>query len=320
MSGPLSASARRHELYCLAGPTASGKSAVAVALALRLNAEIVSVDSMQVYRELDLGTAKPDAVVRAQVPHHLVDVIGLDETFDAARFVELAERVVGEIRGRARQPLLCGGTGLYFKAFLKGLSAAPAAAPLVRAALEALSTDELLAELAARDPVTMAAIDQKNRRRLVRALEVCRLTGRPYSSLRTAWSAPAADAGAAESGNGPRIFALRRAPGDLRQRIDLRVDDMFARGLVEETRRLLDKLEKNPTAAQALGYRQVIKHLCGEQSLAATMEEVKTRTWQYARRQSTWFRRQHVVEWIECGADDTAEQIAEMIGSRLQSK
>lgn len=317
MSGPAHLPAHRRELYCLAGATASGKSAVAVALALRLEAEIISVDSMQVYRDLELGTAKPDSAARARVPHHLVDVVGINEPFDAARFVALAQQALAEIHGRGRQPLLCGGTGLYFKALFNGLGEAPPADPSLRAVLEALPTEALLAELAARDPVTMTKIDRHNRRRLVRALEVCRLTGRPYSSLRAGWNAPDADA---ESEKGRRFFALRRAPEDLRRRIESRVDDMFARGLVAETRRLLPRLTTNATAAQALGYKQVMQHLRGEQSLDATIQEVKSRTWQYARRQMTWFRGQHAVEWIDCSSEDSPEQVAERIWKLLEAR
>ena len=171
----------------LAGPTAVGKSAVALELAHRLDGEILSVDSMQVYRGLDIGTAKPSPAERSRIPHHGVDVVGLDDTFDAARFVALAAEVIPAIQARGRVPILCGGTGLYFNAWMNGLGDSPAPDPELRSQLEALPTPALLEELARTDPVTFDDIDPDNRRRLVRAVEVIRITGRPFSSQRARW-------------------------------------------------------------------------------------------------------------------------------------
>ena len=161
----------------LAGPTAVGKSVVALALAEKLGGEIISVDSMQVYRGLDIGTAKSSAAERARVPHHLIDVAELTEAFDATKFVVLAEKAVGEIQSRGRVPIFCGGTGLYFKAFLEGLGEAPPADEKLRAELEAAPLANLLRELEQRDPATFAKIDRQNPRRVIRAIEVIRLTG-----------------------------------------------------------------------------------------------------------------------------------------------
>ena len=172
----------------LAGPTAVGKSAVALALAESLGGEIISVDSMQVYRGLDLGTAKPSAAERARVPHHLLDVVELSEAFDAAQFVRLATAAVVEIQARGRVPIFCGGTGLYFKAWLEGLGEAPPSDARVRAELEAAPLSELLAELEQRDPLTYARIDRQNPRRVIRAVEVIRLTGKPFSAQRANWN------------------------------------------------------------------------------------------------------------------------------------
>ncbi len=173
----------------LAGATATGKSEVALLLAERLGGEIISVDSMQVYRGLDIGTAKPSAAERARARHHLIDVAELTEAFDAARFARLAHAAVKEIQGRGRLPILCGGTGLYFKAFLEGLGDAPPADAALRAELEATPLVELLGELERRDPATFARIDRKNLRRVVRAVEVMRLTGKPFSEQRAEWDA-----------------------------------------------------------------------------------------------------------------------------------
>ncbi|MGP8200449.1 MAG: tRNA (adenosine(37)-N6)-dimethylallyltransferase MiaA [Limisphaerales bacterium] len=276
----------------LAGPTAAGKSALAMELAERIGGEIISVDSMQVYRGLDIGTAKPSPAQRQRVPHHLIDVVGLDESFDAARFVTLAGAAVAGIRSRGRVPIFCGGTGLYFKAFLEGLGDAPPSDPKIRAELESTPLKTLLTELQQRDPAMFDKVDRQNPRRVIRALEVIRITGRPYSEQRAGWQAgPPAVPG--------RFIGLTRPAGELSDRIRRRVDEMFAGGLVAETEALLQRgLGKNPTALQALGYRQVIEHLRGERPLAETIELVKIRTRQYAKRQLTWFRRQMRLDWI----------------------
>ncbi len=301
----------------LAGPTAVGKSEISLRLAERLGGEIVSFDSMQVYRGLDLGTAKPSAADQTLVPHHLVDVADLAEGFDAAKFARLAHAAVREISTRGRLPIFCGGTGLYLRAYLEGLGESPPANAALRAELEAMPREELLRELASRDPVTFERIDRQNPRRVIRALEVIRLTGRPFSEQRAGWSA---DPGT-QPGTGPS-FGFSRSPADLRARINARVETMFQRGLVAETRALLERgLAENRTARQAIGYRQVIEHLQGVRSLAETLELVKVRTWQYARRQMTWFRRQARLTWIELRPDDTAAAVVERLTSgefRLQ--
>ncbi len=292
--------------WYLTGPTAVGKSAVALELAERLGGEIISVDSMQVYRGLDLGTAKPTADERARVPHHLIDVADLTESFDVARFMARATEAEAAIRDRGRVPVYCGGTGFYLKALLAGVGDSPAADPALRAELEAAGLPTLLAELERRDPVTFARIDRRNLRRIVRAVEVIRLTGRPFSEQKSDWRSDHAWTA--------NLFAFHREPADLRRRIEVRVDDMFARGLVEETRRLLDNgLAQNRTALQAIGYRQVAEHLRGDRSLAETTALVKSRTWQFARRQLTWLRHQLAPRWIELPAGKSpAETVDEL--------
>lgn len=285
----------------LAGPTAAGKSAVALLLAEQLGGEIISVDSMQVYRGLDLGTAKPSMEERAHVPHHLLDVVGLSEPFSAGDFVRFARIAEEEICSRGNVPIFCGGTGLYFRAYFEGLGEAPPSNPPLRAALEAAPLEQLLRELEQSDPVTFTKIDRQNPRRVVRALEVIRLTGKPFSAQRASWDASAAT----------RLFCLQRDPADLRARIEARVDEMFRRGLVDETRRLLELgLDRNRTALQSIGYRQVVEHLRGERNLIETIALVKTKTWQFARRQRTWFRQQMNTQWMEIRANETVEQIA----------
>jgi len=282
-----------HPIF-IAGPTAVGKSDVALALAEKLGGEIISVDSMQVYRGLDIGTAKPTAAERARVPHHLIDVAELTDPFDAAMFVTLARRAAVEIQSRQRVPILCGGTGLYFKAFLDGLGQAPPSDEKLRAELEATPLADLLRELEQLDPAMFSRIDRQNPRRVVRAVEVIRLTGKPFSGQRAEWKSKV------QSPKSGVVIALTRQPADLHARINGRVEEMFARGLVEETRRLMDHgLAENKTAMQAIGYRQVVDHLRGERSLRETIELVKSKTRQFAKRQMTYFRRQLSARWIE---------------------
>jgi tRNA dimethylallyltransferase len=306
----------------IAGPTATGKSEIALCLAERLGGEIISADSMQVYRGLDIGTAKPSPADRARVPHHLIDIRDLTETFDAAQFARLAHHAVAEIQSRGHVPVLCGGTGLYFRAFLEGLGEAPAADAKLRAELEAMPLEKLLAELRERDPATYEKIDRQNPRRVVRAVEVIRLTSKPFSAQQSRWGETPGEPEAGSSRCDDRtvqravptkviFYCITRQSTDLHARINARVDAMFARGLVEETRELLQHgLEENKTAMQAIGYRQVAEHLRGERPLAETIELVKIRTRQFAKRQLTWFRRQKYPEWIELQPDESPKNVA----------
>jgi tRNA dimethylallyltransferase len=279
----------------LAGPTAAGKSALAAELCQRLGGEIISVDSMQVYQGLDIGTGKPSAEERRRVRHYLIDVVTLKEGFDAAQFVRLAGLAAQEIQARGRRPIFCGGTGLYFKAYLEGLGPAPPGDAHIRAELEATPLAQLLEELERRDPAAFQSVDRRNPRRVMRALEVIRLTGQPFSAQRAQWSRGARP--------GAGMIGLTRPMGELAQRIHERVEEMFRQGLVAETELLLTQgLAENPTAMQALGYRQVVEHLRGQRGLAETMELVKIRTRQFAKRQLTWFRRQMNLEWITLSA------------------
>ncbi|MEY4388067.1 MAG: transferase [Verrucomicrobiota bacterium] len=290
----------------LAGPTAVGKSDVALLLAERLGGEIISVDSMQVYRGLEIGTAKPNAAERARVPHHLIDVAELNELFDAAKFCALAKVAVSEIQARGHVPIFCGGTGLYFKAYLEGLGEAPPADAKLRAELEAAPLEELLRELAERDPATFEKIDRQNPRRVIRAVEVIRLTGKPFSAQRSEWKDSSRI-----TPHASRLFVLSRPKPDLDARINARVEAMFAQGLVAETKALLTHgLEQNPTAMQAIGYRQVVEHLRGERSLPETIELVKIKTRQFAKRQMTWFRRHAHAQWVEVGAGEDLHRVA----------
>ena len=264
------------------------------------------MDSMQVYRGMDIGSAKPSLDERARVPHHVIDMVPVGEPYDAARFVRDAEKAEHEIRCCGRVPIFCGGTGLYLKVLLDGLGESPASDPAIREEIETLANEELVDELRRRDPATYESIDRSNRRRLVRALEVIRITGRPFSEQRTEW----------EIGREPipNLFVTERDREDLIVRIETRVDRMFEAGLVEETRGLLEQgLEANPTAMQAIGYRQVVEHLREERPLDETVELIKVRTRQFAKRQRTWFRHQlpgEVVNLTQTEPDEFVEKMA----------
>ncbi len=301
----------------IAGPTAAGKSAVAMNLADLCHGEIISVDSMQVYRGLDIGTAKPSLADRRRVPHHLIDVVELTDTFDAAQFVRRARKAVSEIQARGRRAIFCGGTGLYFKAFLEGLGETPPADAALRAELEATPLPDLLRELAERDPVTFQKIDRLNPRRIIRAVEVIRQTGRPLSEQMAPWQKPlasAANATALPQATASYLFGLTRSADDLCRRIETRVEEMFERGLVQETERLLPfGLARNRTARQALGYRQVAEYLQGVRSLPDTIAQVKQRTRQLAKRQKTWFKGQMTLAWLEMRPGEPPVAIAERI-------
>jgi tRNA dimethylallyltransferase len=322
MTEPQLPPASSHPPIFIAGPTAVGKSEIALRLAEQLGGEIVSADSMQVYRGLDIGTAKPSPAERARVPHHLIDICDLSEAFDAAQFVQLAQKAVAEIQSRGRVPVFCGGTGLYFKAFLSGLGEAPSANPELRAKLEKLPFEALLGELRERDPEAYGKIDKQNPRRVIRAVEVIRLTGKKFSEQRAEWKVGSSrcDDRTAQRAV-PTIHCLTRQSGDLHARINVRVDEMFRRGLVDETRDLLKRgLEQNQTAMQAIGYRQVAEHLRGEHPLAETVEQVKIRTRQFAKRQLTWFRRQLDPEWIELTPDEAPETAAADLRRRCENQ
>ena len=265
---------------------------------------------MQVYRGMDIGTAKPSPADRARVPHHLIDVVEVTEPFDAAQFVQLARRAVADIQSRGRVPILCGGTGLYFKAFLEGLGEAPPADAALRAVLEATPLPELLRELAERDPATYERIDRQNPRRVIRAIEVIRLTGKPFSAQRADWDSRtthhASRRHAASASRAPRRICTSVSAPAL-------TPCSAGAGWPKPSNSCSAAWPRTETAMQALGYRQIVEHLRGERSLAETIELVKMRTRQFAKRQMTWFRRQLQLTWINLEPQSSAEAVAESI-------
>jgi tRNA dimethylallyltransferase len=298
----------------LVGPTAVGKSAVALELARILDAELVSADSMQVYRGMDIGTAKPTAEERALVPHHLIDVCEVDEVFDAKLFVEMASRAIADIHARGKNTLVVGGTGLYVRALRQGLFEGPPRNEQLRGRLEKMGAVQLFEELERLDPATAKRIDRHNPRRLVRALEVFHETGKSISELQKEWGREVADIV-------PTGVMLNRDRKDLHTRIERRIDQQIAAGWVVEVRRLLENgLEKNPTAMQAAGYRELAAHVRGELSLAEAVALIKTRTRQLAKRQLTWFRREPQLDWLELGREELPSMTAKHVLQSLQHK
>jgi tRNA dimethylallyltransferase len=289
-------------ILVILGPTASGKTDAALAAAAAIKGEILSVDSMQVYRGMDVGTAKPSHDDRRGIPHHLIDVVAPTEAFTVARFVESADAVIADAASRGVPLVATGGTPLYYKALFEGLFEGPGADDAVRARLRALPDEELVRRLAEVDPAASARIHPNDHKRLVRALEVFELTGRPISSFQTAWAEQTWRHRAAWVGLDWDREALNR-------RINARVKAMIAAGWVDEVRQLL--LTYGPlsqTAAEATGYRELIDHVAGKLTLDDAVERIKIATRQLARRQMKWFRRFREVRWIK--GDQPAGAIA----------
>ncbi|GAA4492394.1 tRNA (adenosine(37)-N6)-dimethylallyltransferase MiaA [Actinoallomurus oryzae] len=295
-------------IVAVVGPTAAGKSDLAVELALRLGGEIVNADSMQLYRGMDIGTAKLTEEERRGVPHHLLDIWDVTETASVAEYQRLARRAIVEIHGRGRVPLLVGGSGLYIRAVIDDLDF-PGTDPELRARLEASLAEvgpaAMHARLAERDPAAAASILPSNGRRVVRALEVIEMTGRPFSA-----SMPSYD----EAKEYATQLGLAVPRPELDERIALRVDRMWSAGLVEEVRRLEPYgLREGFTASRALGYAQVLRFLAGEWSEERAREETVRSTRRFARRQESWFRRDPRVRWI--GYDASVDHALDTISA-----
>ena len=273
-------------IVVLSGPTASGKTELAMELANEFCMEIVNADSMQVYRRFDIGTAKPSLEERATIPHHLIDVAEPEEPYNAGRYVEEASKAIAEIASREKTPLIVGGTGMYLRALMRGLDQAPAD-QAVRADLnrrwEEEGGDLLYAELSRIDPETASRVHFADRLRVVRALEIAAVSGTPASRLRCAWAK-------APKSYESLFMVLWPEREKLRLRINLRTEKMFQAGLVNEVRELLDSgCGRELKPMQSLGYRQAVACLLDGLSLAEAIELTKRDTRRYAKRQLTWF-------------------------------
>jgi len=299
-----------NRVIAIVGCTASGKGTLARALAWELGGEILSVDSMKVYRGMDIGTAKPTTEQRAAIPHHLIDAADPWESFSAARFVELGDRAVAEVHGRSRPVIAVGGTVLYFKCFYEGMFAGPSADAAIRAEIRARAAREgleaLHAELARIDPTAAARIHRNDLRRIERALEVYRLTGRPISELQKQWDN--------ESVRRPEwdwiLIGLRRDREAANRRINERVRRMVAAGLVEEARRIWsDPRGVSNQARQAVGYAELFDHFAGHLTHEDAIEQVKINSRRLAKQQRTWLKRLQGVCWIDVEESDDAGSI-----------
>jgi tRNA dimethylallyltransferase len=301
-----------NDCWFLTGPTASGKSAVGVELARRIDAEIISMDSMALYRRMDIGTAKPTQEQRHSVPHHLIDVIEPHEEFSLAQYLEAAHRTAMEIARRGRQVLFVGGTPLYLKGLLRGIFQGPPADWALRKRLtdEALQNggEWLHQQVAKIDSDAAARLHPNDTRRLIRALEVYNKTGRPISEHQRQFEV-------GRAAEDCRVFVLDWPKEELHSRIEQRVQEMFSAGLVEEVHGLLaDPVPLSRTACQGVGYREVIEHLKNCYPLVKTIESVILHTKQLAKRQGTWFRSLSECRFLavdgEINPDEVAERIA----------
>jgi len=287
----------------LTGPTGSGKSAVALELADRFDGEIVSADSMAIYRRMDIGTAKPTAEERCRVPHHMIDVLDPSQSGSVAWWLDRAHTAVVDIRSRGRRPIIVGGTPFFLAALQHGLFEGPEIDPSIRLRLEAetetLGAEALHRRLQAIDPSSAARLHPNDVRRVVRALEVFEATGQPLSVLQTTWDQPTE----------PMPIAVLDWPREeLKARIARRVEAMLAAGWLDECRSLLD-VELSREAGQALGYTELFAHLRGEIGLDEATERIVLRTRQFAKRQLTWFRGRLKGTFVSAAEPDLAERI-----------
>jgi len=271
--------------FFIVGPTATGKSELAADLAGEIEAEIVSADAFQIYRALDLLTAKPEAATLAKAPHHLIGTTPLHEEMNAEKYRRAASRVIDQIHSRGKPVIVVGGSGLYIKALRHGLAVLPESDPKLRAQLNTMSLDELRSQLTELDAESARKIDTKNRRRLARALEICLLTGKPASEVVAGVGDPSQPESTIPA-TGVFIFRDRE---ELYQRINQRVEAMFEQGVIEEVRAAG---ATGSTASRMIGLREIRELLDGRMSLLQCIAEIQQSTRRYAKRQLTWFRRQ----------------------------
>ena len=306
------------KIIVICGPTASGKTALSIELARRFDGEVVSADSMQIYRRMDIGTAKPTPEERAGVHHHMLEVADPGEGYSVARYVREAGACVEDILSRGKRPIVCGGTGLYIDGLLRGTDFQPGGTDTgLRAALERegadLGPEAMLAALAAVDPESAARLHLSDKRRILRALEVYRATGETITvhNARTRQQPPRYDA---------VMIGLTAEPRSiLYDRIDRRVDRMLEQGLLEEVRGLLRDGLLEGTAAQAIGYKELLACIRGETTLEAAAGLIRQKSRNYAKRQLTWFRRDKRIHWICFNAPEAAAAVLQEATDYLQN-
>ena len=299
------------DCWYLSGATASGKTRIGILLAKRLDAEIISLDSMAVYTGMDIGTAKPTAEERTAVPHHLLDVVAPDVEFSLAEYLETAHTTVDAIRARGKEVLFVGGTPLYLKSLLRGVCEGPPADENFRREVEAeveqVGMEALRSRLEQVDPLSAAKLHPNDKRRMIRALEVYKLTGLPISHYQVQFEEIGTDVC-------KQAFVLSWDRASLHERINRRVDLMFDAGLVEEVCRLREQYEcLSKTALQGVGYREVLQYLDEELTLEEAIEQTKIRTRRFARRQETWFRGLEECQWVAIDDESVDEEIVEQM-------
>lgn len=299
------------KILVLCGPTAVGKSRAALELAQKFNGEIVSADSQQVWKELDIGTAKPTPAQRSQIPHHLIDVASPNARFDVSRYVELADAAIADIVKRGRLPIVVGGAGMYIRVLLYGLCEAPPQDKEIRQKLiqrmETEGLEKLYAELKKKDEKTAPKIHPNDKTRIIRALEVFAITGEPLSSFQ-------AEHRFQNSRYEARQIGLNIDRKRLHQNIERRLDWMLANGWVEEVRELLKFYSSDCQALQSIGYKQIVQHLKGQVPLDETIAEIKQQTRAFARRQLTWFRADKNIQWTDL-ADFSIEALCRKLST-----
>ena len=292
---------REKPLIVITGPTATGKTDFSIKLAREIGGEIISADSMQVYKGLDIGTDKISKEIREEIPHYLIDIREPDKPFSVADFVREADKAIAEIRKKDKYPIVVGGTGFYIRALLYGLPDVPPGNEEIRKELKKLSNEEIYNLLLEVDRESAERIGKKDRKRLIRAYEVYKLTGEPLSSFKFPEK--------------PRYrflgyFLYRNRP-ELYRRIENRVDSQIERGLIDETKWLL-QFGKDITAFQALGYKEILNYIEGRKSLEEAIRLLKRRTKQFAKRQFTWFRKEPKFKWVNL-SEIPEEKLIEMI-------
>ena len=316
--------AERERIVVILGPTAGGKTELAIAIAQALDGEIVNADSMQVYRRLDVGTAKPTAAQRAAAPHHLVDIVEPTEPWTVADWLGAAEAAIADIQSRRKLAIVVGGTNLYLKALLEGMFEGPPADEAFRAQLAEVVVHELHERLTSVDPAAAERINPNDRKRITRALEVHHATGTPISDLQRQWQADLI----APYRHDPVLIGLHWPTEAINRRINARVKRMFgptdgSEDLISETRRLDAAGLLGPQARQALGTKQALEHLAGKLSLDEALEKVKVETRRFGKAQRTWLKRYRGVHWLDATAllpNELLRQAAAIARSALASR
>ena len=293
-------------LLFIVGPTAVGKTELSICLARRMDAEIVSLDSRQIYRQMDIGTAKPTAEQQRAVPHHLIDCVEIDKPFSAADYQRLADAAIEDIFKRGKQPLIVGGAGLYFRTLVDGLFEAPAADAGIRSRLQRETEEHGSASLHERlrrcDPESANRIHPNNVVKVIRALEIYEMTGKPISSFQQQWKH-------AEPRYPFRVFGFHVPRDCLYRRVETRVDQMIESGLIEEVKGLLaGGCPRNCVAMQGIGYKEIVGYFDGVQSLDEAIALLKANTRRYAKRQLTWFRKDPRIQWLDLSQFNSIDQ------------